>query len=76
MGVTGFLDYTTNPFAKAGGNLGPYNFGAVEIYVKPSSAWTVKAFHGGYAAGIRCSGGQCRMVPAFTGTRLAVTGTF
>jgi hypothetical protein len=76
MGITGYFDYTTNPFAQAGGNLSPYTFGAVELYVKPSSAWTVKAFHGGYAAGIRCSGGQCRMVPAFTGTRVAVTGTF
>ncbi|MEZ4237412.1 MAG: hypothetical protein R3F59_14940 [Myxococcota bacterium] len=75
-GITGYLDYTTNPFALAGGNLGPYNFGALELYVKPSSAWTVKAFYGGYAAGIRCSGGQCRNVPAFTGSRLAVTGTF
>jgi hypothetical protein len=75
-GVTGFFDYTTNPFALAGGNLSPTTFGAVEVYVRPSSAWTVKAFHGGYAAGIRCSGGQCRNVPAFTGTRLAVTGTF
>lgn len=76
MGVTGYFDYTTNPVAQMGGNLGPTNFGAVEIYLKPSTAWTVRAFYGGYAAGIRCSGGQCRLVPAFTGARLAVTGTF
>ncbi|MBX2803625.1 MAG: hypothetical protein KTR31_38460 [Myxococcales bacterium] len=77
FGITGFLDYTTNPFAQNGGNLGgPNNYGAIEVFWKPASAWTVKAFHGGYAAGIRCSGGQCRNVPAFTGTRLAITGTF
>lgn len=76
MGVTGYFDYTTNPVAQMGGNLGPTNFGAVEAYFKPSSAWTVRAFYGGYAAGIRCSGGQCRLVPAFTGARVAVTGTF
>ncbi len=77
LGVTGYFDYTTNPAANNGGNLGnDALFGAVEAYLKPSSNWTIRAFHGGYASGIRCSGGQCRFVPAFTGTRLAVTGTF
>jgi len=76
-GVTGFFDYTTNPFAQRGGNLfDEYTFGAVEVYVKPSSAWTLRLFHGGYAAGIRCSGGQCRFVPAFTGSRVAIQGSF
>ena len=77
FGLTGFFDYTTNPFAQRGGNLfNEFTFGALELYYKPSSAWTLRAFHGGYASGIRCSGGPCRFVPAFTGTRLAVTGTF
>ena len=77
FGLTGYLDYTTNPFAQEGGNLwSPFTYGAAELFVKPSSAWTVKLFHGGYAAGIRCSGGQCRNVPAFTGSRVAVTGSF
>lgn len=77
FGITGYFDYTTNPFANNGGNLGnPNLYGAVEAYFKPTSAWTLRAFHGGYAAGIRCSGGQCRAVPAFTGTRLAITGSF
>jgi len=79
LGVTGFYDHTTNPVAGGGGNLRddwPAAYGAVELFWKPSSSWTVKAFHGGYAAGVRCSGGQCRNVPAFTGTRLAVVGTF
>ncbi len=79
LGITGFYDHTTNPVANNGGNLKedwPAAYGAVELFWKPTSSWTVKAFHGGYAAGIRCSGGQCRNVPAFTGTRLAVVGTF
>lgn len=79
FGITGFYDNTTNPIAGEGGNLReewPHAYGAGELFWKPSSAWTVKAFHGGYAAGIRCSGGQCRNVPAFTGSRLAVVGTF
>ncbi|MEO0602452.1 MAG: hypothetical protein AAF211_13500, partial [Myxococcota bacterium] len=76
-GVTGYFDYTTNPFAQRGGNLfDEFTFGAVEVYWKPSAAWTLKAFHGGYAAGIRCSGGQCRNVPAFTGSRVAIQGSF
>lgn len=79
IGVTGFFDHTTNPVAGTNGNLSEewdHAYGAVEFFWKPSSSWTVKAFHGGYAAGIRCSGGQCRNVPAFTGSRLAVVGTF
>lgn len=77
IGLTGFLDYNNNPIANNGGNLwGPYGYGAVELFLKPASAWTVRLFHGGYAQGLRCSGGQCRIVPAFTGTRVAVTGAF
>lgn len=79
FGVTGFYDHTTNPVALAAGNLRddwPAAYGAGELFWKPSSSWTVKVFHGGYAAGIRCSGGQCRNVPAFTGSRVSVTGTF
>ncbi|MFK7929338.1 MAG: hypothetical protein AB8H79_14180 [Myxococcota bacterium] len=84
LGITGFYDHTTNPVAGSGaigtgGNLSekwPAAYGAGELFWKPSSSWTIKAFHGGYAAGIRCSGGQCRNVPAFTGSRISVTGTF
>lgn len=86
LGFTVFYDHTTNPVSgydpvtdTGRGNLSedwPSAFGAFELFWKPTSSWTVKAFHGGYAAGIRCSGGQCRNVPAFTGTRLAVVGTF
>ncbi len=76
VGVTGYFDYTTNPFANNGGNLGnPNLYGAAELYYKPTTSWTIRVFHGGYAAGIRCSGGQCRAVPAFTGTRLGISGT-
>ena len=79
VGLTLYYDNTTNPIAGDGGNLRedwPNAYGAAEVFWKPSTSWTVKGFHGGYAAGIRCSGGQCRNVPAFTGTRLAVIGTF
>lgn len=78
LGITGFYDNTTNPVAGGNGNLRedwPAAYGAVELFWKPTSSWTFKAFHGGYAAGIRCSGGQCRNVPAFTGTRISVVGT-
>ena len=79
VGLTLYYDHTTNPVAGGNGNLRedwPSAYGAAEVFWKPSTDWTVKAFHGGYAAGIRCSGGQCRNVPAFTGSRIAVVGTF
>jgi hypothetical protein len=77
VGITAFLDYNDNPIANNGGNLfGPSSYGALELFVKPASAWTLRLFHGGYAQGLRCSGGQCRIVPAFTGTRIAVVGAF
>lgn len=76
LGLTIFGDYNDNPIAAGDGLFGEAGYGAAELFWKPTSAWTLKAFYGGYAAGIRCSGGQCRTVPAFTGARLAATGAF
>ena len=87
VALTWFTDYTTNPLVTSAGNLFPAAFsdfddrskplyGAAELQVKPTPAWTIKAFYGAYKAGIRCSGGQCRQLPGFEGARMSVTGSF
>ena len=74
--VTWFTDYTTNPFVDSTGNLAEAWYGAAEVQWQPASAWTVKGFFGAYKAGLRCAGGQCRLLPGFNGARVSVTGTF
>lgn len=74
--ATWFTDYTTNPLVTDEGNLAEDVFGAVEIQYKPTPSWTVKVFGGAYKSGIRCAGGQCRVLPGFNGGRFSVTGTF
>ena len=51
-------------------------YGAAEIAIQPLPALTVKAFYGAYKSGIRCSGGQCRILPGFQGARLSVIANF
>lgn len=75
VGVTWYMDYTTNPLIDSTGNLSDPLYGALELQVKPTSAVTVKLFGGAYKAGIRCSGGQCRTLPGFEGGRFSITGT-
>ncbi|MBA2321500.1 MAG: hypothetical protein H0V89_10115 [Deltaproteobacteria bacterium] len=77
LALTWFMDYTTNPLVNSTGNLGDERlYGAVEVQVKPADAFTLKAFYGAYKAGIRCSGGQCRQLPGFSGARVSAVGTF
>jgi hypothetical protein len=74
--VTWFTDITTDPLVDSTGNLAESVYGAAEVQVKPTSALTLKAFYGAYKAGIRCSGGQCRLMPGFDGARVSMVGTF
>jgi hypothetical protein len=76
VALTWYTDLTTNPLVNSTGNLTDALYGAAELQVKPSPAWTLKAFYGAYKAGIRCSGGQCRLLPGFEGTRFSVVGSF
>ncbi len=76
IGLIGYLDYSDNPLIDTTGNLADDLYGALEIQFKPTSAITMKAFYGAYKAGIRCSGGQCRMMPGFEGARFTFVGTF
>lgn len=71
-----FTDVTSDPVVDSIGNLAQDVYGAAEIQWKPDTAWTVKAFYGAYKAGLRCAGGQCRLLPGFNGARMSVTGTF
>jgi hypothetical protein len=71
-----FTDVTSDPVVDSIGNLAQDVYGAAEIQWKPDTAWTVKAFYGAYKAGLRCAGGQCRLLPGFNGARVSVTGTF
>lgn len=73
---TWFTDYSTNPLIDSTGNLADAWYGAGELQIKPLPAVTLKAFYGGYKSGIRCSGGQCRVLPGFEGARLSVVANF
>lgn len=83
VAFTWFMDYTTNPIVDSVGNIvdpltgtkGPL-YGAAEVQLKPLSAITIKAFYGAYKAGIRCAGGQCRLLPGFNGARVSVVANF
>lgn len=76
VAVIAYVDHTDNPLVDSTGNLGENLYGAGEVQVKPSEAWTLKLFAGAYAAGIRCAGGQCRQLPGFEGGRFAAVGSF
>lgn len=78
VSATLFVDRSTNPLVlpNSSPNLGENMFLSGELQVKPANAWTLKAFYGSQKSGIRCSGGQCRQLPAFDGARFSVVGTF
>lgn len=71
-----YTDYSTNPLINTTGNLLDQLYGAGEIQIQPLPSLTVKAFYGAYKSGIRCSGGQCRVLPGFEGARVSLTAAF
>jgi len=74
-----YQDWTDNPLVQSEGNLGFIDtnlYGALEAQYKPGTNLTLKAFYGAYKAGIRCSGGQCRSLPGFSGARASLSGVF
>ncbi|MCB9674339.1 MAG: hypothetical protein H6737_04435 [Alphaproteobacteria bacterium] len=76
VGFTWYTDFSSNPLIDSTGNISETVYMAGELQVKPASALTLKAFYGAYKSGIRCSGGQCRLLPGFEGARVSMTGTF
>jgi len=82
-----YQDFTNNPIIQSEGNLkfidpASYGqdedslYGAAEVIFHPKPAATLRLFYGGYKAGIRCAGGQCRSLPGFEGGRVTWQTTF
>lgn len=63
-------DRVTTGFGARPGNLSDQTFGAVEITVDPTEKSTARLFAGATQGGLKCSGGTCRVVPAFEGVRV------
>lgn len=74
--LTWYTDVSTNPLIDSVGNLAPNVYGAAELQIKPLSNLTLRAFYGAYKSGVRCAGGQCRVLPGFEGARISATATF
>lgn len=73
--VAGLVDTTTDSRTISGigarpGNLSDQAFGAVEITMRPTERSTARLFAGATQGGLKCSGGTCRVVPAFEGVRV------
>jgi hypothetical protein len=71
-----YNDYSDDPLIRSTGNVTDSIYAAGEVQWMPTTSTTLKAFYGAYRAGIRCAGGQCRMLPGFEGLKFAVTSTF
>lgn len=82
------LDFTDDPLVQSLGNSGAVGnfiydpwfksswFVGAELIVRPIPELELYAFGGSQKAGIVCTGGACRTVPAFTGVKTRVTVTF
>ena len=82
------LDFTDDPLVQSLGNSGAVGnlvydpwfkssgFIGAEIILKPVPELEVYIFGGSQKAGIVCTGGACRTVPAFTGVKSRVTLSF
>ena len=82
------LDFTDDPLVQSLGNSGAVGnlvydpwfkssgFVGAEIILKPVPELEVYVFGGSQKAGIVCTGGACRTVPAFTGVKSRVTLSF
>ncbi|MCB9746351.1 MAG: hypothetical protein H6740_27490 [Alphaproteobacteria bacterium] len=77
-GVTAVLysDYSNDPLIDSTGNITDSLYAAGELQWQPVEGTTLKAFYGAYRAGIRCAGGQCRLLPGFEGARVEATVDF
>ncbi len=75
LALSALVDTTTDLRVLEGiggreGNLSRYTFGALEVAVDPTDRSTIRAFAGATQGGLKCSGGTCRVIPAFEGARL------
>lgn len=82
------VDFTDDPLVQSLGNSGAVGnlvydpwfkssgFIGAELILKPVPELEIYVFGGSQKAGIVCTGGACRTVPAFTGVKSRVTVTF
>ncbi len=75
LAVSAFVASTTDLAVVEGflgrpGNLSRYGYGALEIAVEPNDRSSIRAFAGATQGGLKCSGGTCRVIPAFEGVRV------
>lgn len=63
-------DRVTSGFGTRKGNLSDQAFAAVEVSVEPTDNTVGRVFAGATQGGLKCSGGTCRVVPAFEGVRM------
>jgi hypothetical protein len=71
-----YTDYSNDPLVRTTGNLAENVYGALEAQWMPSAATTLKVFGGAYRSGIRCAGGQCRLLPGVEGVKASFTSAF
>jgi hypothetical protein len=71
-----YQDWSNNTQLTSVGNLTQELYGAFETRYKPTSTEEYRFLVGAYKAGIRCSGGQCRVLPGFKGLELAYRKDF
>jgi hypothetical protein len=71
-----YNDFSDDPLIRSTGNISEHVYAGGEVQWMPNTSTTLKAFYGAYRAGIRCAGGQCRMLPGFEGLKFALTTTF
>ncbi len=82
------IDFTDDPLVQSLGNSGAVGnlvydpwfkssaFLGAEVILKPVPELEIYVFGGSQKAGIVCTGGACRTVPAFTGVKSRVTVNF
>ena len=71
-----YQDWSNNTQLTSTGNFTRELYGAFETKYKPSRTDEFRFLVGAYKAGIRCSGGQCRILPGFKGAELAYRKDF
>ena len=71
-----YQDWSNNTQLTSKGNFTDELYGAFEVRYKPGPERMLRLLMGSYKAGIRCSGGQCRILPGFEGVEFAYKQNF
>jgi len=71
-----YQDWSNNTQLTSVGNFTRELYGAFETKYRPTDEEELRLLIGAYKAGIRCSGGQCRILPGFSGLEFAYRKDF